>query len=257
MIGDTASRMQTGVQLFTLRKYLQKPENVRHVFERVAAMGATTVQISGMCKMDAKEIAAVCRDTGLSVCCTHVPPKSLAEEPERLAEEHLEFGCHTIGIGMMPAHYDKKSPDSVACFVDFLNETSAKLAPYGVNVAYHNHWFEFKKTGDRLLYDVLIEDTVSEVKFIPDTYWIRVGGYDPCIYLEKLSGRVQTVHLKDLKKVCGVSVFCTVGEGTLDFPHILDTAEKSGAEAAVVELDFSPHPYSSLERSLRYLSSIY
>lgn len=250
-------RMKIGVQLYTLRKYLQKPENVRPVFERVAAMGAETVQISAMCKTDAKEIASICRDTGLSVCGTHSPFKDIKNDLDRLAEEHLEFGCKTIGIGMLPSCYDKKNPMSVSCFVDFLNETAEKLKKYDMRVAYHNHWFEFKKVGDRLLYDVLIEDTVPEVAFIPDTFWIKVGGFEPVEYLNKLGDRAVILHLKDWKKVLGVPVFKPVGDGKLDFPKILEAAETNGTNYAVVELDVSRDPYGDLDKSLKYISAIY
>jgi sugar phosphate isomerase/epimerase len=98
----------------------------------------------------------------------------------------------------------------------------------------------------------MIEHTDPRVEFIPDTYWIRFAGKDIEEYLEKLKGRVNTLHLKDYKN----KIFRAVGKGTLDFKSILETAEKCGVQNAVVELDFSPNPYKSVEFSMNTLKRI-
>ena len=51
-------------------------------------------------------------------------------------------------------------------------------------------------------------------------------------------------------------LFRSVGKGTLDFKSILETAEKCGVQNAVVELDFSPNPYKSVEFSMNTLKRI-
>jgi sugar phosphate isomerase/epimerase len=250
-------KMEIGVQLYTVRKYLKKPSQVDGVFKKIKEMGASVVQVSGMCEMDSVELGKISKDNNLPICITHSPYKRIKNDLDALAAEHLNFGCKNMGIGMLPKEFDRKNLDSIKEFIEFLNTTAEKLKQYDMTIAYHNHWFEFKKFDDKTMYDIMIENTIKEVQFIPDTYWIKVGGYDVSYYIEKLNGRVNTIHLKDYKKTLNLPAFKPIGDGTLDFKKILSDSEKAGIENAVVELDLSLNPYESLSKSLNYIKTIY
>ena len=247
--------MKYGVQLFSLRKYLKDEDSYREVFERVKSLGAEVVQIS--CTMGsavgAKTLASVSAEFELPICVTHSPYQRIVNDIDRLAEEHLVFGCKEIGIGMMPKEFRKDDFATLYAFVDSLNVASEKLQKYGLSVAYHNHWFEFDKKDGKRVFDTLIENTQPGVRFIPDVFWIKVGGEDPSEFLKKLDGRVKTLHLKDYKKTLGLPVFRAPGKGTLDFDSIIDTAKNIGVENAVVEIDLSPNPWKSVEDGIEYL----
>ncbi|HQC54536.1 MAG TPA: sugar phosphate isomerase/epimerase [Clostridia bacterium] len=249
-------KIKIGTQLFSLRRYLQEEENVPQVFAKVKEMGAEVVQVSGMCAIDSKKLGEISKQYELPICITHSPVDRIKNDLDKLAEEHLDYDCKNIGIGMMPSEY-RANEDGLKSFIELLNETSTKLAKYDMTIAYHNHHFEFNKYGDRIIYDIMIENTDKAVQFIPDTYWIKVGGYVPQDYIKKLTGRINTLHLKDYKKTLGVPLFRAVGKGDIDFVDILKVAEEAGVENAVVELDFSLKPYKSMEYSLNYLKKIY
>ncbi|NLT19240.1 MAG: Xylose isomerase-like TIM barrel [Firmicutes bacterium ADurb.Bin080] len=249
-------KIKVGVQLFSLRDYLKKPEDVPGVFQKVKSMGAEVVQISHMCDIDSVELGKISKDNELPICITHSSVERIKNDLPRLAEEHLNFNCKNMGIGMMPGEY-RGSNDGIKKFIELLNIVSENLKPYGMTIAYHNHNFEFKKLGEKTIYDVMIEETQKEVQFIPDTFWIKVGGYDPNDYIKKLSGRINTLHLKDYSKIFGVPVFRAIGLGTLDFKDIMGEAEAANVENAVIELDLSPNPYKSIRKSLTYMKSIY
>jgi Sugar phosphate isomerases/epimerases len=248
-------KIKIGVQMFTLRGLMKKAADVRCVFEKVADMGAETVQLSHMCEIDARELAAISRDTKLPICVTHSPVLRIKNDLDKLAEEHLTYGCKHIGIGMMPKEY-RVSNDGFLKFLELLNVTAAKLKPYGMDIAYHNHNFEFKEIGGGMMLDRLIAETVPEVQFIPDTFWIKVGGFEPQEYIKKMNGRVSTLHLKDYKKGI-VPVFKALGDGRLDFKAVMKTAEDIGVENAVFELDFALNPLKAVDKSLKYMKTIY
>lgn len=249
--------MQFGVQLYTLRNYLKEQKDFPEVFERVKDMGAATVQVSGTGAFDSKFLGQLARDFELSVCATHSKFDRIKNELDVLAEEHSDFDCKQIGIGMLPSCYDKKSADDIRKFAQFLNETGEKLKKYDMNIAYHNHWFEFKKLdGDKTFFDILLEETEAFVQFIPDSYWIKVGGEDPASYLDRFFGRVSVLHLKDYKKKLFLPLMKPIGDGTLDFKNILAHAENIGVKSSVVELDISKKPFADLEKSLLYLNNM-
>jgi sugar phosphate isomerase/epimerase len=244
--------MLYGSQLYSLRRYCSTPAGVEDTFHKIKAMGAETAQLSACCPMPAKELRRISEESGVSICGTHTAFDRIKNETEKVAEEHLIFGCGIVGLGSMPDEY-RGNLEGLRRFEDFANRTAQKLAPFGLKFAYHNHHFEFKKENGVILYDHLIENTLPEVNFILDTYWVKFAGYDPCAYLSKLKGRAELIHLKDYKKILFLPAMKEVGCGTIDFPAVIAAAEKAGTRFAVAELDFSRHPLKSMEISLSYM----
>lgn len=248
--------MKIGVQLYSLRNSLKNEKGYETAFARLKNMGAEVVQVSGRLNIDSRRLGELSREYGLPVCISHVPFGRLEEEPEQLIREHKDFGCCNMGIGMMPAKYRTGKLKDIDLFVKFLNDTAKLLKKEGMTLSYHNHWFEFDRTEGHVVMDYLIENTSPQVMFIPDTFWIKVGGYAPEEYISKAAGRINTVHLKDYCKILGIPVFRAVGKGNLDFRSILDASQKAGAENAVIELDKSPSPYRSVGFGLNYINKL-
>ena len=247
------SNMEYGVQLFSLRKYLKSAEGYRQILSKVKNMGAEVVQIS--CTLgsdvDAKTLKSLSEQYSLPICVTHSPYMRITQDTEKLAEDHLTFGCKEIGLGMMPKEFRNNNFDRLDEFILAMNTASEKLKKYGITLAYHNHWFEFADVNGQTVFDKLIQNTA--LNFIPDTFWIKVGGYSPEEYLKKLDGRVNTLHLKDYKKALGVPVFRALGKGDLDFDKIINSAERIGVKYSVAELDFAPNPLKSTSESMKFL----
>ncbi len=250
--------MKYGVQMFSLRKYLKDEAGYDFAFAQVRDMGAEVVQLSatGGSGISAEAVKRVSDKYDLPVCVTHDPFDRLQNDLDAVAREHLLFGCKNVGIGMMPKQFRTGKLADIERFADFLNDTAEKLKSYDMTVSYHNHWFEFDEAEGKVIYDFLIEHTDSSVLFIPDTYWMRFKGADCVEYLKKLCGRVNTLHLKDYKKTCGLPLFRAIGKGELDFVSILRAAEECGVQNAVVELDMSPDPLKSMRFSMERLAEI-
>lgn len=250
--------MKFGVQMFSLRKYLKDEQGYDFAFSKVRDMGAEVVQLSatGGSGISAEAVKRVSDKYGLPVCVTHDPFDRLQNELDAVAQEHLLFGCKNVGIGMMPKQFRTGKLEDLHLFIEFLNSTADKLKKYGMTVSYHNHWFEFDEVDGKRVYDRLIDETSPEVLFIPDTYWMRFKGADCVEYLRRLDGRINTLHIKDYKKTCGLPLFRAIGKGELDFVTILRAAEESGVQNAVVELDISPDPLKSMSFSMDRLAKI-
>ena len=90
--------------------------------------------------------------------------------------------------------------------------------------------------------------------FVPDTFWIQAGGGDPAAWIERLSGRVTCIHLKDY--AYGRN-FAPIGEGNLNWPRIFAAAEKAGTRYMLVEQDncYGEDPFECLKRSYAFLKS--
>ena len=80
------------------------------------------------------------------------------------------------------------------------------------------------------------------------------GGGDPAQWLEKLSGRVPVIHLKDYAYGRQMAV---VGEGNINFGRVFEKAEAAGTQFMLVEQDdcHGEDPFECLRRSYEYLRS--
>ena len=91
-----------------------------------------------------------------------------------------------------------------------------------------------------------------------DTYWVHMGGADVCAWMEKLSGRIPCIHLKDMAVSGWEPVMAPVGEGNLDFDKIIKTAKRCGTEHLLVEQDTCVgSPFDCLEISFKNLRGKY
>ena len=243
-----------GAQLYTFRKMLRTPAEVKTVFEGLSKYGVKTVQLSGICEMPAKDMRALADLNGFSICGTHSPFERLTGDLDRLAEEHLIYGCDNIGLGMMPPKY-MFGADNLKSFCEIASKISEKLKPYNLKFAYHNHAHELKKSGDKVILDILA-DEIPDMQLILDTYWVKFAGGDPAATIKKYPGRMNLIHLKDLKKGTFMKHIADVGSGSLNWNAILDAAKASGTKWAVIEHDTTKAPYTTIENSMKFLASM-
>ena len=145
------------------------------------------------------------------------------------------------------------------------NRAAEQAKKAGIQLAYHNHAFEFEPMdGGKTGYDVLMEEFSPDMKFEVDVFWVAVGGKDPVELIRKLKGRVSQLHLKDLNKEIetpnygGIpkEAFEELGDGAIPMEPIIDVAAEAGVDLCHVEQDHSPHPIKSIRQSMKHLKSL-
>src|SRR5437763_1339094 len=79
------------------------------------------------------------------------------------------------------------------------------------------------KLNGKTMLQLLLEKLDPSIWFEIDTYWIAHGGGDPVQWIDKVSGRIPCVHLKDMGITSKREQFMAeVGEGNLNWPAIID-----------------------------------
>ena len=132
-----------------------------------------------------------------------------------------------------------------------LNRAGEAARAAGLRFGYHNHQFEFSMTENFIPMTILLDETEPDlVDWQMDIYWTVHGGQFPRTWLERYSGRVTSVHIKD-RTAGGTMV--DVGDGVIDFWRILAMAEEQGLLHAFVEHDTPEDPIESVRRSYEYL----
>ena len=161
---------------------------------------------------------------------------------------------------------DRPTLDGYKRAAEKMNRAATEAKAAGIQLAYHNHTFEFDSMeGGKAGFDVLIEEFSEDMLFEVDAFWVQLGKRDPAKLIRSLKGRVTQVHLKDLaagiklpEKIEGwwslpVEAFASLGDGIIPVNPIIEAAKEAGVQYCHVEQDLSHDPMASIRRSLAYL----
>ena len=253
--------MVLGAQFYTLKDYTKDLDSFSESLKKVADIGYTTVQISGTCEFEAEWLRDQLKETGLKCVLTHTKPDKILADPKKVCDDHKIFGCRNVGLGMIPGGKGL-SDEKYEKFVADFKPAAEKIVANGCKLFFHNHCEEFKTNAERKSYiDRMLEDfTPDELNFTLDTYWVQYAGGNPCDYLEKLKGRLECIHLKDMRinPTDWTHMMAPVGSGNMNFPKIIEKAATCDVTYLLVEQDkcYDEDPFDCLKKSYDYLKAL-
>ncbi|OGV72235.1 MAG: hypothetical protein A3K19_21525 [Lentisphaerae bacterium RIFOXYB12_FULL_65_16] len=228
-----------GAQMWTVREFCATPADIAKACARIKAMGYDGIQSSGGGPIDPQELKRILDGEGLACAATHVSIDAMLNETQRVIDEHRLWNCAYTAIGGFFPKADDWRPEVWDEFVAKFNQVAAKFQGSGISVGYHNHSHELAPFKDgRTPIQMLFEKLDPSLWFEIDTYWITHGGGDPCDWIEKATGRIPCVHFKDMTITpARQQKMCEVGGGNLNWPRIIKTCKKAGAQWYLVERD--------------------
>ncbi len=253
-----------GLQLYTVREFMRDPHILNYTFGRLKEIGYDEAQTAGYA-VDIPTYAKLAKDNGITIVGTHHGNlDDMMADPDKTMREHEILGTTNIGIGGMP-NWARENGDTVRDFCEKANKFAEIVNKEGFKFTYHHHSFEFKKVdGDLTMMDILV-DKLDPVKtsFVLDTYWIQHGGGDVRAWIEKLAGRIDILHLKDMAVGKDGPFITSVGAGNINFKGAIETAEKTGVKYYVVEQDanwvsdkwFGANAFKAVESSAEYIKA--
>ena len=246
-------------QLYTVRDFTKTIEGVTETLKKIRKIGYTAVQISAFGPVDPVAVKDVLDSEGLTCCITHIGYDRLTGDLPAVIEQHRLWNCKHVAIGGVPAPFVGDGPEGLKRFAEIANHIGRKLHEAGLTFSYHNHSFEFARTGGKTIMEMIYEGTDPRyVKAELDTYWVQHGGGDPSAWIRKMKDRMPVVHLKDMV-IQGRSdqVMAEVGEGNLNWPAILDACREANVEWYAVEQDICQRdPFECLATSYRNLRAM-
>ena len=260
-------RKEIGIQLYTLRNQIN--DDVKATIKAVADAGYKQVEPYGF--PDANPMIEAAKDNGLAVNSTHFAWDSVVNPDDKgvapfaqILDNAKETGLTDLVIPYL-ADRNRTTLDDYKQLCARCNKAAEQAKQAGIQLAYHNHAFEFKPLeGGKTGYDVMIDEFSPDMHFEVDVFWIQVGGKDPVELIRKLTGRVSQLHLKDLNKSIETpnygsipnEAFEELGDGVIPMEPIIDVAAEAGVKHCHVEQDHSPHPIESIQQSMQYLTSL-
>lgn len=248
-------------QLYTLRRFLDSPEKLPGTFKKLKKAGYDAAQISGVCDIPAAELRKIMTDAGVKPIGAHIAlARFRDDEFKKTMDDCHEWGIRYAAIPWLEAETFKTLDDWEKVFREF-ESIAKKAAKEGIIIQYHNHCFEFTKTGvqdgkgGKTLLDILYDSTTvlqSEIDF----GWVARANQSPVHWAEKMKGRMDQVHFKDWGIDIWEPIWRALGEGGIDWPAVAKTCLQGGTHTFIVEQDECPatnDPFKSLEISRDYL----
>lgn len=249
-----------GVQLYTLRELIKK--DLTGTIAAVAQAGYHEVEtfdyvnrkFSGLSVQD---YDALLKKNQLQTPSGHYYLKGFLfqgkdDEWKRAIEDAKQLGQRYMVVPYMEAN-ERKNLDSYKRLAARLNLGGEWCKQAGIQMAYHNHDFEFQPMEGRTGMDVLLKETdKSLVQFEMDIYWVSFAGQDPVALIKKHPGRFPLWHVKDMDNTPDKR-FTEVGNGIINFKKVFDCQKKAGMKHFFVEQDVSAEPLTSVKMSIDYL----
>ena len=251
-----------GLQVYTIRSAMTDEASIDESFKRISEIGYSEIQTAG-CPVAPEVYGELAAKHGLDIVGTHYDWDAILNNYDETVRIHRLWKTSNIGIGGMPGDA-RKDYDALMRFIEDFNRAASLYAKDGFKLTYHNHSFEFVKIHEgKTLMDLLVENLdPATTSFVLDTCWVAHGGGDVRHWLEKLAGRIDILHLKDLvvyynKDGKRDHTMTEIGAGNLWWDGIIETAERTGVKYYNVEQDSyfaTGDPFDSIKQSRDYLA---
>ena len=240
-----------GVQLYTVRDLLAADPS--GTLAAIAEIGYGEVETAGYADLTPARFAAALNDAGLSAPSAHVPLPVVESEPESVIEAAMIVG-HSYLVVPWLSEDQRDSLDKYRHLADVLNAFGEQCANAGLQLAYHNHDFEFTPMDGTVPYDLLLDRCdVDLVKFELDLFWATKAKADPTACFQAWPGRFPLCHVKDMN---AAGEMVAVGEGEIDFSALFKAGETGGLKHYFVEHDNPVDALQSITTSFASVSAI-
>lgn len=223
-----------GLQLYTLRDDM--PKDPKGILQQVASFGYKQIEgyegpqgmFWGMGHTGFKKYMD---DLGVDFMASHC---KIDENFEQKAAQAAEIGMKYL---ICPYKGPQKKLDDFKKFADEFNQKGEICRKNGIRFAYHNHDYSFKELEGQIPQELIMSNTdPALVDFEMDIYWVVTGGHDAATWLKKHKNRFRLCHIKDRTKGSTEAAdSCVLGEGSINFSSLLNTAKKNGMEYFIVE----------------------
>ena len=283
-----------GVQLFSFPKLLEKDFNAG--IKMVSEMGYKEIEMfgpfnfsveaakkrwksitpmlgfngSGYFGHTLKEIKTILDEHNIKVTSIHSDMDTMQTRMEEIAKESEQLGFEYVVLPAIPEE-KRQTLDDYKRVVEEFNEIGGKAKQVGLKFVYHNHGYGFNKIENQVPIELVFDQTESNLVFFQmDLFWTIAGGMNPSDLLNAYPGRYVSMHVKDMKKLTRFSgdggdpsqwmelfpEMASLGDGVLDIPKIISTAQKQGVKHFYIEQDIVNNPEVALKKSFNYLKSL-
>ncbi len=245
--------MKIAVQLYSLR-------DVGDLDAQLAlarACGFEWVESVAAHDLPADDFAVRLARHGLRAASMHASLALLESQPETIVQACQATGCRLVVMPWLPMGERVCSAAAWSALGARLAAISGGLRAEGLQLAYHNHDFEFLSYEGRTALEWIFDATEpGQLGWEADLGWVVRAGADPWHWLERYGNRLAAVHAKDIAPP-GTAIdddgWATLGEGLVPWARLLPHLA-SRVELVIFEHDKPGRPETILRNSYRFMA---
>jgi sugar phosphate isomerase/epimerase len=247
-----------GVQLWSVKDDVK--QDFDGTLDKLAKLGFQGVEFAGEFGRFANDAAGLrifLDKTGLQCAGAHMHFDALsAARFDATTAFYQTAGCSNLVIAM-----DKRasSREGAAQVAKELTMLSARLAPLGMRIGYHNHAEEMAGADGQTPWDVIATGTPAGSIMQQDVGWTTFAGKDPAAMVKRYPGRTVSTHYK-AKFAQGTTGTPIIGQDKTDWAGVTMAARRvGGTEWIILEQEEYPRGMGQLETvaaSLRGLQAV-
>ncbi|WP_143785614.1 sugar phosphate isomerase/epimerase family protein [Ohtaekwangia koreensis] len=261
-------KYKLGLQLYTLREPMAK--DLRGTLKKIAALGYEEVETYGFnyggnkyyWGLEPKVAKQLLNDSNLTTSTGHYDLNKFMNTPvedlNRYVDQCIE-GAHALKQEYITWPWldpESRTIEKFKILSEKLNLIGETIKKANLQLAYHNHDFEFIDQQGQIGYNIILQETdPSLVKMQMDLYWVMHSSpLKPHDWFKKRPGRFVMWHIKDMDKV-NRNLHTEVGNGTIDFKTIFADDSLAGLQHIFVEQgnNLMADPFQSVANSAAYV----
>lgn len=291
-VATTGWRERVGLQIFTLG--LTPTSQLRGAIDETAEVGMHLIefQYDGIDE-PVLDLRKAVSDRGLRCASFKVPPvsfqegqRSLESDIETVIDDALQMGIEFV-VAMVYAPASGRLPEPLPNesmvqrmeragremteadwlrHAERLNQWGVRLRREGLRLAFHNTNFDFSPIDGVTGLELVLENTDPNLVWCElDVGYALSGGAKPEALIDRYSGRVALLHMKDIDSKsprpnfeCFQSGWTALGTGIGNWPAIIGAAERGNCAYYYIEDEppFPARPMDRVRESLAYLDQL-
>lgn len=249
--------MPIGVQTYIARDTIGT--DFEGTLHKLAGMGYQSIEMCSppgygkswepLTKLTAPQMREAIRVAGLGCESCHYPFVELQEHLDERVAFAKELGLTQMVVSGFWLKKDAALDDWRKA-ADACNRLGERTRKAGIQLAFHNHHFEFEKIDGVLIYDELMSRLDPALVKMQFQVAVVNIGYKAVTYFKKYPGRFISLHLADYSAEKKQAV--PVGQGIVDWKELFSEAKAAGVKNYFVEMGMDLlKPSSEYLRGLR------
>lgn len=245
--------MRTGLQISSLKKYIQTPADFASTLRRVREMGYRDVQLQWTGEAVTCEfIAEQLERNGMTCWGTQDYYDAVMGRMDYEIRAGRLYHSKYICLSGIPERF--MSEEGVLAMAAEMRGTGARLADEGYILTFHPRYHEYARFGSGETAAERLLDNAPDLQLTLDAYHSAMAGVDSAALMRKYAGRVDMVHLKDAAALTPDAPLTPIGAGAIDFKPVFDTCETAGVKVVFAEQErWQRDPFECMKQSLEYM----
>ena len=247
--------MREGIQISSLKPYLQTEEDVKATIARVARMGYRYAQLQWFSfDVPVEAIARALSENGMVSIGTQEKYDECAKRFDYFIALNRACGSSEICMSGIPARYE--GAEGIRRFASETEEYVKRAANEGMTVSFHALASDFRAVDGVPAVEMFLK-LIPGVTIVADTNQLLRAGVDPARWISEHKGRVVSVHFKDMEAPVAGAKLKPVGQGVTDFPPIVRACREAGVPYVLAEQEsWEKDAFLCMEESLAYIRGI-